>query len=94
MRRGTGQTHWRANGSFHARSPGIVTTARMTPEDNKIPAPQHMQTYAVTYGRRMVGTISTAYDVDRVLGKSVRRGRSLAEEAVTHLEHSPWNTTH
>jgi hypothetical protein len=48
MKRGTGQTHCSAKGSRQPRSPWTLTTARTTPEESRIPAPQHMHTYAVT----------------------------------------------
>jgi hypothetical protein len=66
MIRGIGQIHCRTKGSFQARLPSIPATARTTPDERRIPAPQHIQTYAVTYGRRTVGTTSQAYVVESV----------------------------
>jgi hypothetical protein len=42
------------------RSPGTLTTALTTAEEMRIPIPQHMQTQAVTYGLKTVGTTSLA----------------------------------
>jgi hypothetical protein len=66
MNKGTGQTNWSAKGSLQPRFPSMPATARTTPDERRIPAPQHMQTYAVTYGRRIVGTTSEAYVVESV----------------------------
>ena len=44
MKRGIGQTHCRTNGKRQPRSPLIPATARTTPEERRIPPPQHMQT--------------------------------------------------
>lgn len=66
MNNGRGQTHCKMNGSRHPIFPSTTVTARTTPDERSCPPPQHMQTYAVTYGLRTVGTISHAYVVESV----------------------------
>jgi hypothetical protein len=92
MKSGTGQIHCSAKGRRHAISPVSVETPLMTPEDSRIPAPQHMQTYAVTYGRSTVGTISQAYVVDNVCKRQLEVFLKL--ESGPYLKYTPRNTAH
>src|SRR5690606_3352368 len=57
---GTGHTHCSISGSRQPKSPSTTVTPRITPEERSWPPPQHMHTYAVTYGLKTVGTISHA----------------------------------